>query len=95
MNMYLKVNIQEKMVEIFNGYCNLSIEEFEELKERLINLEGLILDNEQEEGEKEAEGLLIIIDWLYNIKELTLKQHYELGELVEDLRKIAQEAEET
>ena len=84
------INIPGKLVEIFQDHCNLSCEEFEELRSRLDNLMFMIQDDEKEEAKKEAEALIVIVDWLYNVKELTLKEHYELGELIEDMNEESQ-----
>lgn len=86
----VNTTIKNKLVKIFRDHCCLSCEEYEELRERLINLEALIADGEKEEALKEAAGMAVIADWLYNVKELTLKEHYELGELIEDLQEKAE-----
>ena len=81
------------LVEIFKDHCNLSGEQYEEIRAQFIYLVADFQDSEpQEEIEKRIQYMTAVFEFLYNTKELTLKEHYELGELLEKMQDEAQKA---
>lgn len=87
--------IQGKLVDIFETHCNLSCEEFIEIKERLIDLVGMV-DEEEPWSliEVEVDELNVIFEFLFNVKQLTLKEYNDLCNMVSTISKPAQIAEE-
>lgn len=82
----------KRLLEIFSEHCALSPEQYEELSAQLIYLVADIQDNEpKEEIEKRINYLRAIIEFLYNTKELTMQEHYELGEMIEQIMEKAAE----
>ena len=75
-----------KMREIFSEHCNLSMEQYEEISAQFIFLLSDIQDMEpQEEIEKRMGYLRTVFEFLYNTKELTLKEDYELNKMLDDI----------
>ena len=68
-----------KLREIFAEHCNLSMEQYEEISEQLIDLVADYQENKPEaEIEKRENVLKTIFDFLFNTKELTLKEYLDL-----------------
>lgn len=89
----------EKLREIFTEHCNLSMEQYEEISSRLINLvtDIQMLEEKSDEVtpegvEQAAEELGVIFEFLLNTKELTLKEYNELCNLANALADAAREA---
>lgn len=87
-----------KMREIFSEHCDLSLEQYEEISGQFIFLISDIQDMEtQEEIEKRMGYLRAVFEFLYNTKELTLKEHAELEEMLDEIwegsrKQLAEEA---
>ena len=87
--------------DIFTEHCNLSMEQYEEIRGRLIDLVSEIQEFDGEGTYAEAEGkaneLGVIFEFLMNTKEITLKEYNDLcnmvGKIAEDARSIAEPAE--
>ena len=78
----------KKLLEIFTEHCNLSAEQYEEIRAQLIYLVSDIQEAEpMSEIEKRIEYLLAVFEFLYNTKELTLKENAALVEMVEEIEK--------
>ena len=91
MKNYFYVDTDQKLKEIFHDYCNLSPEQYEELRAEMIYLVSDYQEGEpQAEIEKRIAYLKSAFEFLYNTKELSVKQHYELGELIEKIRTEAE-----
>ena len=80
------VDTDEKLIRIFTDHCALSPEQYEELRAQFIYL---ICDYQEEEPTEEIairiRYLQNVIAFLYNTKALTLKENYELVELLEEI----------
>lgn len=75
-----------KLREIFTEHCNLSMEQYEEISGQFIFLVSDIQDCEpQAEIEKRMDYMRAVFEFLYNTKELTMKEHYELNQLLDDV----------
>ena len=75
-----------KLREIFAEHCNLSVEQYEEISAQFIFLVADIQEGEpQEEMQKRMAYMRAVFEFLYNTKELTLEEHYELTEMLEDV----------
>ena len=76
----------EKLREIFAYHCNLSMEQYEEISGQLLYL---VADFQEKEPQWEIENrigyLQNVIDFLFNTKELTVKQHTELQDMLNDI----------
>lgn len=87
-----------KMREIFSKHCNLSMEQYEEISAQFIYLISDIQDMEpQEEIEKRMGYMRAVFEFLYNTKELTLQEDYELNQMLDEIwegarKKVAEEA---
>lgn len=87
--------------DIFTEHCNLSMEQYEEIRGRLIDLVSEIQEFDGEgtyaEAERKANELGVIFEFLMNTKEITLKEYNDLcnmvGKIAEDARSIAEPAE--
>ena len=90
------------LLEIFMEHCNLSLEQYEEINGRLIDLVVEIQETDDGgcgsflEAERKAEELGVIVEFLLNTKVITLKEYNELCNLVnkiaDDIKRL-QEAE--
>ena len=86
--------------DIFKEHCNLSMEQYEEIRGRLIDLVSEIQEFDGEgtyaEAERKANELGVIFEFLMNTKEITLKEYYDLcnmvGKIAEDAKSIAEPA---
>ena len=86
-----------KLREIFAEHCNLSMEQYEEISGRLIDLVAEIQETYDGgcgsfvEAENKANELGVIFEFLLNTKEVTLKEYNDLCDLV---GKIANDIQE-
>ena len=79
------------MREIFSEHCNLSLEQYEEISGQFIYLLADWQDGEpMEEIEKRSGYLRAVFEFLFNTNELTLKEHYELNEMLDAINDGAQ-----
>ena len=86
-------NISEKLRQIFQEHCNLSGEQYEAISGEFLYLEADIHEEEASaEILKRAEKMEIIFDFLYETKELTLKEHAALKDMVSDMLEKGQVA---
>ena len=92
-----------KLREIFSEHCNLSMEQFEEISGRLIDLVTEIQETDKDgcgsfpEAERKANELGVIFEFLLNTKEVTLQEYNDLCNLVNGIADDVQtmrEAEE-
>lgn len=75
-----------KLREIFQEGCNLCAEQYDAIRSRFIFLVCDIQDVEpQEEIEKKMDHMRVVFDFLLDTKEITLKQHCDLHEMLEDV----------
>ena len=75
-----------KLREIFAEHCDLSMEQYEEISGQFIFLVSDIMDCEpQADIEKRMDYMRAVFEFLYNTKELTLKEHYELIQMLDDI----------
>lgn len=80
-----------KLREIFSEHCNLSMEQYEEISGQLIDLVADYQENEPEaEIEKREDRLKVIYDFLFNTKELTLKEHLDLYSMLDEMHEQAE-----
>ena len=76
------MDTDEKLIEIFREHCNLSCEEYEEIRSLFINLVADVQDGRPVVGiDTQAEEMGVIFNWLYTVKELTLKEYNDLCNL--------------
>ncbi len=79
-------NTNEKLRGIFSDHCNLNMEQYEVICGEFLYLEADIQEEEASaEILKRAEKMRIIFDFLYETKELTLKEHAALKDMVSDM----------
>ena len=89
-------NTSAKMRDIFAEHCNLSIEQYEEISGRLINLVAEVQEFGGEgtfaEAKRMADELNVIFEFLLNTKEITLQEYNDLcnmaGEIIEAAEKL-------
>lgn len=75
------------LVEIFKDHCNLSGEQYEEIRAQFIYLVADFQDSEPQWAiDNRVIYLQSVTDFLYNTKELTLEEHYELLELLQKVQ---------
>jgi len=75
-----------KLREIFTEHCNLSMEEYEEISGQFLYLVCDIQDGEpQAEIEKRMDYMRAVFEFLYNTKQTTMEEQYELSELLDDV----------
>ena len=80
-----------RLREIFSEHCNLTVEQYAALTERLEELVDMYQENRpEEETEKQADDLRVIFDFMLDAKELTLKEHMELHEMLEEMAEQAE-----
>ena len=76
------MDTDEKLLEIFREHCNLSCEEYEEIRRLFIELVADVQDGRPLAGiQMQAEEMANVFTWLYNVKELTLKEYNDLCNL--------------
>ena len=79
-------NITAKLRGIFQDHCNLNVEQYEVISSEFFYLEADIQEEEASaEILKRAEKMKIIFDFLYETKELTLKEHADLEGMLSDM----------
>lgn len=79
-------NITAKLRGIFQDHCNLNVEQYEVISSEFFYLEADIQEEEASaEILKRAEKMEIIFDFLYETKELTLKEHADLESMISDM----------
>ena len=79
-------NTSGKLREIFVDHCDLSLEEYEEISGQFFYLVTDIQEGEpQAEIEKRMEYMRAVFEFLYNTKQTTLKEQYELNKLLDDI----------
>ena len=79
-------NTNEKLRGIFSDHCNLNMEQYEVICGEFLYLEADIQEEEASaEILKRAEKMEIIFDFLYETKELTLKEHAAMKDMVSDM----------
>ena len=84
--------------EIFKEHCNLSMEQYEEISGRMIDLVTEIQETDEdgcgsfEVAEQKAEEMGVIFEFLLNTKEVTLKEYNDMcnlvGKIVNDVQKM-------
>ena len=88
--MSFQFNTCGRMREIFAGHCNMSLEQYEEISRRFIELVQEYRDGIQlVDIEKEKNELRVIFDFLYNTKELSLTEHSDLCGLCDEIEDAA------
>ena len=95
------VNTCGKLRDIFMKHCNLTMEQYEEISGRLIDLVAEIQEFDGEgtlpEAERKANELGVIFEFLLNTKEITLEEYNDccnmVNKIAEDARMIAEGAE--
>ncbi len=86
-------NTNEKLRKIFSDHCNLNMEQYEVICGEFLYLEADIQEEEASaEILKRAEKMGIIFDFLYETKELTLKEHAAMKDMVSDMLEKGQVA---
>ena len=84
-----------KLVEIFAAHCNLSLEQYEEIRGRLIDLVAEIQEMDGEgtgpEAERKANDLGVIFEFLLNTKEIALEEYDSLCNMVNEIANKARE----
>ena len=79
-----------RLREIFTGHCNLTVEQYAALAERLEELVDMYQENRpEEETEKQADDLRVIFDFMLDAKELTLKEHLDLHQMLDEMAEQA------
>lgn len=83
-----------KMREIFAEHCNLSMEQYEEISGRLIDLVAEIQEFDGEgtypEAERKANELGVIFDFLLNTKQITLQEYDDMCNMVGQISEAAE-----
>lgn len=75
-----------KLREIFADQCNLSMEQYEEISGQLIYLVADFQEREPQWAIENRIGYLQnVVDFLFNTKELTVKQHTDMQDLISDI----------
>ena len=81
-----------KLREIFADHCNLSMEQYEEISRRVMDLVQGFQDVEpMQNQEVKVMEMNIIFEFLYNTKELGLKEYHELIDMIIEIEKKAKE----
>ena len=89
------VDTDAELIRIFSEHCNLSCEQYEEIRAQFIYLIADYQDDEPaEEIEKRIQYLTAIFEFLFNTKELSMKEHYEMGLLLEQIQNEAEKVKE-
>ena len=82
MRTYYK-DTDRKLVEIFKGHCNLSQEQYEEIRAQLIYMVADI--QESEPVEERVQYLMDVFEFLLNTKELWIEEYDALCNLVREM----------
>ena len=87
-----------KLREIFTEHCNLSMEQYEEISGRLIDLVAEIEEFDGEgtylEAERKANELGVIFEFMLNTKEVTMAEYNDLCNMVGEIADAAKLAAE-
>lgn len=87
------IDTDARLMDIFRDHCNLSCEQYEIIRAEFIFLLCDIQEEEPtEEIAKRCDKLHVIFDFLYETKELDLKEYTEICDLVEEMRGAAEGA---
>ena len=97
------VDTSWKLLEIFMKHCSLSLEQFDEISLRLLDLVTEVQETDEggcgsfDEVERKANELFVIFKFLLNTKEITLEEYNNVCNLVNGIANDARamrEAEE-
>ena len=86
------VDTCKELREIFMEHCNLSMEQYEEISGRLMDLVTEIQETDEDgcgtfaEAYQKAEELGVIFEFLLNTKEVTLAEYNDMYNLVNRIR---------
>ena len=86
-----KLNVTAKMAEIFRDHCNLDNYQYAEIQRRLIKMAEGLIEEEWEDVIDGSQEMGVIIEFLFNTKELTLKELNDLSNSVNDMANQAAE----
>ena len=76
-----------KLREIFQDHCNLTVEQYAVISDRLEELVGFYQDERpEEETEKMEDEMRVIFCFLTDSKELTRKEFMDLIEMLEEMK---------
>ena len=76
----------KKLLEIFMEHCRLTIDQYEVISGEFIDLETEYQDwAPQADIERHQEKMRVIFDFLLDTKAITLKEHLELNNMVDDM----------
>ena len=76
--------------KIFLDHDNLSLEQYEEISGKFMELVKDIREDEaQVQIEKRTSYLRAVFEFLFNTKELTLREYTDLGEMLDQIWEIA------
>ena len=79
-----------KLREIFKDHCNLTVEQYAVISDRLEELVGFYQDERpEEETEKKEDELLVIFCFLTDSKELTREEFIDLLTMLEEMKEQA------
>lgn len=85
-------NTDKKLQDIFAEHCNLSTEQYSEIRKRLIYLVAGIQDGYEQEAERqEADELGTIFDFLLHTKEITDEEYNALENMMSELWEQAEQ----
>ena len=80
-----------RLREIFTGHCNLTVEQYAALTERLEELVDMYQENRpEEETKKMVHNLQVVFEFMLDAKELTQKEYIELHEMLEEMAEQAE-----
>ena len=81
----------KKLVEIFTEHCNLSGEQYEWIRGEFIYLVADIQDEEPgREIDERIRKMKTVFDFLLETKELTLKEHLDLHQMLDEMAEQAE-----
>ena len=87
------IDTDARLLDIFREHCNLSSWQYEFIRKEFFFLKCDIQEEEPAaEIEKRCDKLHVIFDFLYETKELDLKEYTEICDLVEEMRAAAEGA---
>ena len=79
-----------KLREIFQDHCNLTVEQYAVISDRLEELVGFYQDERpEEETEKKEDELIVIFSFLTDSKELTREEFIDLLTMLEEMKEQA------
>ena len=84
-----------KLREIFQDHCNLTVEQYAVISDRLEELVGFYQDERpEEETEKMEDELRVIFCFLTDTKGLERREFLELIAMLEEMKKLAKQIRE-